>query len=147
MSDNTSAEGKAALQSTPYLIWNNFEDEPTQARVDMSMLQLLPYMTQALDMDRPGFHSYMDGLFEQVRAVTRGISLDGDGTPVFTLSEEAQSTFDDYLTVFVSIIRKHKIPRFTWKRGISDCQRAFWCGSTNPFPPGEGIGLSVTSTF
>ena len=99
VTDNTSAEGMLALQSTPYLIWNNFEEEPTAAKLDMSMFQLLPYMTRMLDMDRPGFHSYMDSLFDQVRGVTRRVCLDGSGVPVLTLEEDAKAAFEEYLTV------------------------------------------------
>ena len=97
VADNTTAEGKLALQSTPYLIWNNFQTEPTAARMDMSMFHLIPYMTRMLDMDRPGFHSCMDALFTQVRGVTRRVSLTGAGEPVLTLPEEEQKVFDRYL--------------------------------------------------
>ena len=99
VADNTTEEGKLALQSTPYLIWNNFQEEPTAAKVDMSMFQLLPYMTRMLDMDRPAFHSYMDSVFEQVRGVTRKVCLDGSGNAVLTLEGEAQAKFDEYLSV------------------------------------------------
>ncbi len=97
--DYTTAEGIAALQSTPYLIWNNFEDTPTHVKTDLSMFQLLPYMTRMLDLDRPGFHSYMDALFAEVRAATRTIRVDAEGNPAFTLNDHAQQTFEDYLTV------------------------------------------------
>lgn len=99
VADNTAPEGILALQSTPYLIWNNFEAQPTAARVDMSMFHLIPYMTRMLDMDRPGFHSYMDSLFEQTRGVTRRISLSGSGEPVRALEGAAQAKFEEYLSV------------------------------------------------
>jgi len=97
--DNTTDEGRAALQSVPYLIWNNFQEEPTAVKLDMSMFHLLPYMTRMLDMDRPAFHSYMDTLFEQVRGVTRKVSLDGSGTPLLTLEDGAKEKFDEYLSI------------------------------------------------
>lgn len=97
VSDNTVPEGKAQLQSTPYLIWNNFEEEPTAARMDLSMFQLLPYMTRMLDLPRPAFHSYMDELFAVTRGVTRQVSLDGEGTPMQTLEGEALEKFREYL--------------------------------------------------
>ena len=99
VADNTSLEGILALQSTPYLIWNNFEETPTAARMDMSMFHLLPYMTRTLDLPRPAFHSYMDGLFEMTRGVTRQVSLDGNGTPVLTLEGEAKEAFEKYLCI------------------------------------------------
>ena len=97
--DNSSDAGRAALQSTPYLIWNNFEERPTAAKMDMSMFHLLPYMTRMLDMDRPGFYSYMDSLFAQTRGVTRKVCLDGNGTPMLDLEGDAKVKFDEYLTL------------------------------------------------
>lgn len=97
VTDNTTLEDRMLLQSTPYLIWNNFEAQPTAAKMDMSMFHLLPYMTRMLDMDRPGYHVYMDGLFEQVRGVTRKVSLDGDGTVVRFPEGDAGAKFDEYL--------------------------------------------------
>ena len=99
VADNTTDEGRAALQSTPYLIWNNFEDRPTAAKMDMSMFHLLPYMTRMLDMDRPAFYSYMDSLFAEVRGVTRRVCLDGSGEPLLTLEGTAKERFDEYLAV------------------------------------------------
>ena len=97
--DNTTDAGRMLLQSTPYLIWNNFEDEPTGVEMDMSMFHLLPYMTRMLDMDRPGFYSYMDELFTQVRGVTRRVCLDGGGTPVQVLEGMAKAQFEEYLSL------------------------------------------------
>ena len=99
VADNTTPDGIASLQSTPYLIWNNFEAQPTAARMDLSMFQLLPYMTRMLDMDRPGFHSYLDDLFGQTRGVTRRISLNGSGEPVAVLEADAMAKFEEYLSV------------------------------------------------
>lgn len=97
--DNTTAEGILKLQSTPYLIWNNFQQEPTAAKMDLSMFQMIPYMTRMLDMDRPAFHGYLDSLFEQTRGVTRQVSLDGSGNAVLSLEGEAQAAFEEYLDV------------------------------------------------
>ena len=99
VSDNTTAEGKLMLQSTPYVIWNNFQTEPQAQQTDLSMFHLLPYMTRTLDMPRPAFHSYMDGLFELTRGVTRQVSLDGNGVPVQTLEGESMEKFQEYLTL------------------------------------------------
>ena len=99
VSDNTTPEGKLALQSTPYVIWNNFQTEPQAQQMDLSMFHLLPYMTRTLDMPRPAFHSYMDGLFELTRGVTRQVSLDGNGVPMQTLQGESMEKFREYLTL------------------------------------------------
>ena len=99
VADNTTPEGILALQSTPYLIWNNFQVEPTAAQMDLSMFHLIPYMTRMLDLPRPAFHGYMDELFELTRGVTRKVSLDGDGIPVQSLLGEAKAKFDEYLTL------------------------------------------------
>ena len=97
--DNSSPEGILALQSTPYLIWNNFEDQPTAAQMDLSMFQLFPYMTRTLDLDRPAFHSYMDTLFETLRGITQKVLLDGEGKPLLTPDETQQRAMDEYLTL------------------------------------------------
>lgn len=97
--DNTSPEGILALQSTPYLIWNNFEDQPTAAKMDMSMFHLIPYMTRTLELDRPAFHSYMDTLFETLRGITRKVFLDGEGKPLLTPDETQQRAMDEYLAL------------------------------------------------
>ena len=97
--DNESDAGRSALQSTPYLIWNNFQTEPTAQRMDMSMFHLIPYMTRMLDMDRPAFHGYMDALFAEVRAVTRNVGLDGDGNPILMPQGQAMDKFQEYLTI------------------------------------------------
>ena len=99
VADNTTPEGILALQSTPYLIWNNFEETPTAEKMDMSMFHLLPYMTRTLDLPRPAFHSYMDSLFALTRGVTRKVSLDGSGTPVLALEGQAKAAFDEYLSI------------------------------------------------
>ena len=95
--DQGSEEGLAALQSTPYLIWNNFEEESTHAEEDMFMFHLLPYMTRTLGMARPAYHSYMDSLYKEVRAVTRKICLDAEGNAVEVLSRKEQEKLDEYL--------------------------------------------------
>ena len=95
--DRESEEGLAALQSTPYLIWNNFEETPTHAEENMSMFHLLPYMTRTLGLSRPGFHAYMDTLYEEVRAVTRNICLNAEEEATAYLSREEQEKFDEYL--------------------------------------------------
>lgn len=116
VADNTTPEGILRLQSTPYLIWNNFEDQPTAAKMDLSMFHLLPYMTRTLDMDRPGYHGYMDALFTQTRGVTRRVSLDGSGVPVPALEGEAQARFQEYLTlVYDGLLGKQYGNRILYK--------------------------------
>lgn len=97
--DNTTPEGILALQSTPYLIWNNFQEQPTAAKEDMSMFHLIPYMTRTLDMDRPGFHGYMDELFTTLRGITRKVFLNGAGIPTQTLTGQEQQAMDEYLAL------------------------------------------------
>jgi len=94
-----SANGLLALQSTPYLIWNNFEQEPTHAEETMSMFHLVPYLTRTLDLDRPAFHAYMDDLFQQVQGFTRQVVCNGDGEAEPFLAPKEQEAFDQYLTL------------------------------------------------
>lgn len=95
--DSASAEGKFRLQSTPYLIWNNFEETPVHAETDLSMFHLVPYMTRLLDMERPVFHYYMDSLYEILPGVTRQAALSADGQKLYQPTEEAQTKLEEYL--------------------------------------------------
>ena len=61
------------------------------------MFHLLPYMTRTLGMARPAYHSYMDSLYKEVRAVTRKICLDAEGNAVEVLSRKEQEKLDEYL--------------------------------------------------
>lgn len=95
--DEESAEGLMALQSTPYLIWNNFEEKPTHVEEDLSMFHLLPYMTRTLGLSRPVYYSYLDSLYEDLRGWTRQVACDGEGNAVLELTDETQKKFDEYL--------------------------------------------------
>lgn len=97
VSDSDSPEGKFKLQSTPYLIWNNFQETPTHAEQDLSMFHLVPYMTRLLGMERPVFHYYMDSLFETLPGVTRQAALTDDGQPLYQPAEEARTKLEEYL--------------------------------------------------
>lgn len=92
-----SVEGKMTVQSTPYLIWNNFEETPTAEKQDLSMFHLVPYMTRKLGMQRPLYHAYMDKLFESLWGVTRQVSLSSDGTPSYQIPEAARKAWEEYL--------------------------------------------------
>lgn len=92
-----SAEGMQRTQSTPYLIWNNFEDQPTAAKETLSMFHLVPYMTRMLGMERPVFHAYMDTLFEEIRGVTRQLTLTADGTLAYQVPESVREPWEEYL--------------------------------------------------
>ena len=94
--DNSADELKD-LYSTPYLIWNNFEETPTQAETDMSMFHLVPYMTRTLNLDRPVFHYYMDSLYEQVKGFTLRVCADAEGNAAEVLTRKEQEKFQEYL--------------------------------------------------
>ena len=93
--------------STPYIIWNNFEEEPVAQSQDLSMFQLLPYMTRSLGLSRPTFYAYMDGLTAWFYGVTPNICLDAQGNPVFELEPEAWRRFEEYwMIVYDGLIGK-----------------------------------------
>lgn len=93
--------------STPYIIWNNFEEEPVAQSQDLSMFQLLPYMTRSLGLSRPAFYAYMDGLTAWFYGVTPNICLDAQGNPVFELEPEAWRRFEEYwMIVYDGLIGK-----------------------------------------
>lgn len=96
-SDRVSPEGLVDLQSTPYVVWNNFEQEPTHQEETLSMFHMMPYITRTLNLPRPYFHTYMDSLYEQVKGVTRQVAVNGQELPVAALSAEEQEKFDEYL--------------------------------------------------
>lgn len=83
-------------QSTPYLIWNNFEKAPTHAQANMSLFQLLPYATRQLQLPRPLYYEYMDSLYEITKGAVRQIFLDEQATPVAQLPTAAQKKMQEY---------------------------------------------------
>ncbi len=97
--DRESDEGTLALQSTPFLIWNNFEDKPTHEEQTMSMFHLVPYMTRTLGLPRPAFHTYMDSLYSEVQGMTRQVYCNSEGSAVDQLSATEQKKFDEYLSL------------------------------------------------
>ena len=92
-----SLEGKMDIQSTPYLIWNNFEEQPAAEQKDLSMFALVPYMTKKLGMQRPVYHAYMDKLSETVSGVTRQVTLTADGSLSYRVPDSAFEAWEEYL--------------------------------------------------
>ena len=94
-------------QSTPYLIWNNFEEQPTHAEADMSLFHLLPYATRQLQMPRPRYYDYMDSLYEMTKGAVRQIFLDEQAKPVAQLPKESQEKLQEYqLLIYDSLLGK-----------------------------------------
>ena len=92
-----SAEEQTFMrQSTPYLIWNNFEEQPTHAKADFSLFQLLPYATRQLQLPRPLYYEYMDGLYDVCKGAVRQIYLDEQAKPVAQLPENVQEKLQQY---------------------------------------------------
>ena len=84
-------QAKYKFYSTPYLIWNNFEQEPQNAEESMSMFQLLPYMTEKLNIKRPDYFYFLSEYAKQCKGFTDAVFLDGNGESVTAMPESASA--------------------------------------------------------
>ncbi len=93
-----SATNTKLTYTTPYIIWNNYgADVDTSTADDFSMYQLLPYMTERLDLARPGYFEYLSDVRKTVLAGRTGIiSLNPDGTPVLGMTPEHQAAANNH---------------------------------------------------
>ncbi len=98
-------EEKAFLQqSTPYLIWNNFEEKPTHAEADFSMYQLLAYATDRLGLSRPAYFEYLDELRAELAGVTRQVTLLPNGKKQIGMQGEIKKRYDEYWMVTYDLL-------------------------------------------
>ena len=100
----TDAEKAFYRHSTPYLIWNNFEEQPTHAEADFSMYQLLSYATEKLGMIRPAYYYYLDEFRAEIAGATRQVTLLPNGEKIVGMTEEAKKQFDAYWMVTYDLL-------------------------------------------
>ena len=86
-------EEKRKLYSTPFVAWSNFGDNQDDAG-NMSMYQLLPYITQQLGLDRPLYFDYLNQQAQLFKGFAQGVYLDSLGTPSWEFpSADAKDAF------------------------------------------------------
>lgn len=107
-------ENDYKFYSTPYLIWNNFEEEPTKAKEDMSMFQLLPYMTDILNMKRPDYYYFMNDFYEICRGFTDKLYLDSEGKVSYECDSKATEMIEKFKLLQYDILhgKKYCIDKF-----------------------------------
>lgn len=86
--DNPAELNTKLNYSTPYVIWNNFDDDISAETADFSMYQLLPYATEKLGLARPAYFEYLSEVRGTLAGNTPTVALLPDGTPVPQMSEE-----------------------------------------------------------
>ncbi|MBQ7090899.1 MAG: LTA synthase family protein [Clostridia bacterium] len=105
--DLDSAESQMLYYSTPYLIWNNFEETPTHAEQDLSMYQLMPYMTEQYGLSRPALFCFMDELRSVLRGHTGRFYLPAEGEATLESSAEIKAKLKEYwYLIYDSLIGK-----------------------------------------
>lgn len=82
--------------STPYLIWNNFNEKAESKKQDMSMFELLPYMTGELSMNRPDYFYFLDGFASECKGFTDMIYLDKNGAPTTTVDAAMNEKLEQF---------------------------------------------------
>lgn len=94
--DNSDEENSKILYSTPYVIWNNFGAGDASS-ADMSMYELLPYMTEKLGIARPAYYDYLQRISESTMSGhISWLSLSPDGSPVYTMNEQMSAAANDH---------------------------------------------------
>ena len=88
-------EEKRKLYSTPFVMWNNFNTIQENAG-NMSMYQLLPYITESLGLDRPLYFDYLNQQFKLFRGFAQGVYLDADGNACWEVSSAAEEAFHNH---------------------------------------------------
>lgn len=115
--DNSDAENSKILYSTPYIIWNNF-GAGGDAAADMSMYQLLPYMTEKLGLARPAYYNYLSDARETMAGHISWLSLGGDGTPTYAMDSAMEAAAHDHWLLEYDIMFGKRYARSIWS--ISD---------------------------
>jgi len=81
------AESDLDIYSVPYFIWNNFEAK-TEKR-NMSLYNLLPYMTNTLDVERPAFFDFLYDSLSYYSGQLPSTFIDENGNTPSALSPAA----------------------------------------------------------
>lgn len=96
--DYSNAMNLKLTYSTPYIIWNNFGAE-TADTADLSMYQLLPYMTEKLGLARPAYFEYLSDMRNTLSGRTNLVALNPDGTPVADMTSEQNTAVKNHWLV------------------------------------------------
>lgn len=91
--DLNSPANVQKLHSTPYVIWNNFGQKST-AKTDLSMYNLVPYMTQSFDLQRPLYFDYLLDQFKSYQGYSTGVYIDSGNKPTMTMPAGGQNYHD-----------------------------------------------------
>lgn len=102
-------ESNYKLHSTPYVVWNNFEETPTHQTEDMSMFFLMPYVTRTLGLDRPNYYYFLDYIYQSFHGITPFVCLTSDGEPVNQPTEDMEKALSDMQTIQYDLLFGDKV--------------------------------------
>lgn len=86
-------ENTRRLFSPPFVVWTNYESVSKPSE-NMSMYQLLPYVTKTLNLPKPSYFNYLSQQANYYKGFANDIYIDGSGATVNKLSEEAMKYFN-----------------------------------------------------
>lgn len=81
------------LHSTPYIIWNNYSQKKVR-QVNLSMYELVPYMTQSFNLQRPLYFDYLLDQFNTYHGYASGAYIGGDNVATLTMPADAKKYSD-----------------------------------------------------
>lgn len=81
------------LYSPPFVVWNNYNNLHLPSE-NLSMYQLLPFVTKELNLPKPLFFDYLSEQANYFKGFAQNVYLNNLGNPVETISDEAMSYFD-----------------------------------------------------
>lgn len=93
--ENSEAENRKLMYTTPYVIWNNFGVTDYSSE-DFSMYELMPYMTEKLGLSRPAYFEFLSEARETLAGHTKLIALDGEGSPTPAMTPAQQKIADEH---------------------------------------------------
>ena len=101
-------ESQYKYYSTPYLIWNNFSENKEGSVENMSMFQLLPYMTDKLNMIRPDYYYFLNDYAKYCKGFSASVYLDGEGNPKSEQSTEEKQKTDVFKMLQYDLLHGEK---------------------------------------
>lgn len=110
---NSADENSKILYSTPYVIWNNF-GAGGHSSADMSMYQLIPYMTEKLGLARPAYYDYLSNSRGFMAGHISWLSLDGNGVPVYDMDSAMEAAARDHWLIEYDIMFGRRYAQSIW---------------------------------
>ncbi len=112
--DDLSAENLFKMYSTPFVVWNNFE-ETKESDIQISAYQLLPYVFDKLNIVHPTYYNYLNEQAEYYKGFSRNMYIDADSNVTYSISKVAYEYF-----------KKHSILQYDMFSGKKYANEYMW---------------------